>query len=63
MLMITSGGSIKTKKVKTSGGVEEESLRRLAELLNECLCGLSADMITLPIIMELENAIKLHQNT
>lgn len=57
MLMITAGGSIKTKKVKTSGSVDEDALKRLAELLNEWLCGLSADQITLPIIMELESAM------
>lgn len=57
MLMITSGGAIKTKKVKTAALVDQEALRRLAELLNDCLCGLSADMITLPIIMEMENAM------
>ncbi|MBQ9782977.1 MAG: hypothetical protein IJW44_00470 [Clostridia bacterium] len=32
-------------------------MRRLAELFNGCLCGLGADSITLPIIMELENAM------
>ena len=57
MLMITSGGAVKTKKVKTSGRADAESLRRLSDLLNECLCGLGADMITLPIIMEMENAM------
>ncbi len=57
MLMITSGGTVKTQKVKISASVNEEMLRRLAELLNDHLCGLSADMITLPIIMELENAM------
>ncbi|MBQ9085761.1 MAG: heat-inducible transcription repressor HrcA [Clostridia bacterium] len=57
MVMITSGGAVKTKKVKTTGTVREDDLRRLAELFNECLCGLSADMITLPIIMEMENVM------
>ena len=57
MLMITSLGTVKTKKVKIHGEVREDALRHLAELFNECLCGLSADMITLPIIMELENAM------
>ena len=37
--------------------VTEEDLRRLSDLFNGCLCGLSADMITLPIIMEMENAM------
>ena len=57
MLMITSSGTVKTKKVKILGEVREDALRHLAELFNEVLCGLSADMITLPIIMELENAM------
>ncbi len=57
MLMITAGGAVKTKKVKTSLVADSKALRRLAELLNDCLCGLSADMITLPIIMEMENAM------
>lgn len=55
MVMITSGGAVKTKKVKTKGTFSQEDLHRLAATLNECLCGLSADMITLPIIMEMEN--------
>lgn len=57
MLMITSSGTVKTKKVKVTGTVREEQLKQLSELFNEYLCGLSADQITLPIIMELENAM------
>ncbi len=57
MVMITSTGSVKTKKVKAPGAVNPEQLRRLTELFNETLCGKGADMITLPIIMELENAM------
>lgn len=57
MLMITAGGVVKTKKVKTYTRTDPESLRRLADVLNENLCGLSADMITLPIIMDMENAM------
>ena len=57
MVMITSGGAVKTKKVKSPIPVTEESLRRLAEALNECLCGLCADMITLPIIIEMESMV------
>jgi heat-inducible transcriptional repressor len=55
MMMITSGGAIKTKKIKVSLPVKQEALRHLTDLFNENLCGLSADMITLPIIMEMEN--------
>ncbi len=55
VVMITSGGTVKTKKVKLDSEISPESLRKLSELLNLHLCGLSADMITLPLIMELEN--------
>lgn len=54
ILMITSGGVVKTKKVKTYNPVSGDALRKLSELMNDNLCGLSADMINLPIIMEME---------
>ncbi len=57
MLMITSSGSVKTKKASAPGPVTDLALRTLSELFNGCLCGLGADRITLPIIMELENAM------
>jgi heat-inducible transcriptional repressor len=55
--MITSGGAVKTKKVKLYDPVTSDTLKRLTALMNEYLCGLSADMITLPIIMEMESAM------
>ena len=55
MVMITSGGMVKTKKVKTAIPYTPEMLSRLSELLNSEICGLGADMINLPIIMNLEN--------
>ena len=57
MLMITSAGTVKTKKATSTGLVTDVALRTLSELFNGCLCGLGADRITLPIIMELENAM------
>ena len=57
MVMITSGGTVKTKKVSAPATITEQSIRKLSELFNSELCGLSADMITLPIIMGLENAM------
>ena len=55
MVMITSSGALKTKKVATEAEIPEGSLARLSELMNLLLCGASADMITLPIIMEMES--------
>lgn len=55
MVMITSNGAVETKKVKTVERIPEGALITLSNLFNESLCGLGADMITLPIIMDLED--------
>ncbi len=55
MVMISSSGVVKTKKVKVDGVVTESALALLGELFNALLCGIGADMITLPIIMEMES--------
>ncbi|MBE6577106.1 MAG: heat-inducible transcription repressor HrcA [Ruminococcaceae bacterium] len=55
MVMITSGGTVKTKKVHTDMPIPDDALPKLSELINVLLCGIGADMITLPIIMEMEN--------
>lgn len=55
MVMISSTGVVKTKKVKVDGDVTESALALLGELFNALLCGIGADMITLPIIMEMES--------
>ena len=57
IIMITSNGVVKTKKVSTYSAVSAEALKKLGLLMNECLCGLSADMITLPTIMEMESVM------
>ena len=54
MVMISAGGTVKTKKVKTVESIPDGALPRLSELFNSSLCGIGADMITLPIIMRLE---------
>ena len=54
MVMISAGGTVKTKKVKTIDKIPEGALEKLSQLFNSELCGLGADMITLPIIMRLE---------
>lgn len=55
MVMITSSGAVKTKKITTDQPIPDGALLKLSELMNLLLCGLSADMINLPIIMEMEN--------
>jgi len=57
IVMITSHGSVKTKKTKTSESFGEEAVQKLTALLNANLCGLSADMINLPLIIQMEKAM------
>ena len=54
MVMITSGGAVKTKKVRVAVDFNIGDLSKLSELLNSNICGLSAEMINLPIIMNIE---------
>ena len=54
IVMITSGGAVKTKKVKIDRAVSVSALKRLSDIFNERICGLGADMINLPIIMGIE---------
>ena len=58
MVMITSGGAVKTKKVKTVEPIPDSALKNLADIFNAELCGLGADMITLPIIMRMESEMR-----
>lgn len=58
MVMISAGGTVKTKKVKTVEPIPEGALKNLAALFNSELCGLGADIITLPIIMRIESEMK-----
>ena len=54
VVMITSGGTVKTKKVKAEKAASNAALKKLCDILNERICGLVADMINLPIIMGIE---------
>ena len=58
LIMITSGGAVKTKKVKSEIPLEGETLARLSDVLNANLVGLTSDMINLPVIMRLENEME-----
>ncbi len=54
LVAVTSTGSVKSKHIHSDTPVTQATLSRLAAALNEQLTGLSADQITLPIIMRLE---------
>ena len=55
LVMITANGSVKTHRIKVSGGFGHDSLALLTRVLNENLVGLSSEEITLPILVRLEN--------
>ena len=57
IVMITSHGAVKTKKAKTVESFSEDGAAKLTALLNAHLCGLSADKITLPLIIQIEKAM------
>ncbi len=54
LVMMLSNGSVKTKNVRVDTGISTEAIGRLTTLLNSYVAGLTADGITLPMIMELE---------
>ncbi len=58
MVMITSGGAVKTKKVKLDREINAYALKALTDILNGELCGLPAENITLPMIMRLESEMR-----
>ncbi|MBO7249995.1 MAG: heat-inducible transcription repressor HrcA [Clostridia bacterium] len=60
MVMITASGMVKTKKVKTLIPYSTEALSKLSDFLNTNICGLDANMITLPIIMDFEREMGDH---
>ena len=55
LVAVTSTGAVKTKHVRPELPVTEEAVERLADVLNRHVTGLTAEHITLPIIVELEN--------
>ena len=55
LIAVTSSGAVKSKHVHVEKPLEHATVARLATALNENLIGLTADQITLPIIMNTEN--------
>ena len=57
LVMMLSNGSVKTKNIRVKGGISTETVGKLTTQLNRHIAGLTADAITLPIIMELESSM------
>ena len=54
LVMITAFGIAKTKYIKLDYEVTPEVVALLGEVLNDCISGIDADQITLPLIMQME---------
>lgn len=54
LVMITASGTVKSQKGTSPCKLTPEIAAMVGELLNESLCGITAEEITLPIIMDLE---------
>ena len=57
LVMISDGGAVVTKHLSIEQGVSQMTATDLAMALNDHIAGLTANEITLPIIVELENAM------
>ena len=55
LVAVASTGAVKSKHIRPERPVTEEAVERLATVLNRHVTGLTAERITLPIIVELEN--------
>ena len=55
LVAVASTGAVKTKQIHPEYPVTEDAVERLAAVLNRYVTGLTAERITLPIIVELEN--------
>lgn len=55
VLILVADGTIKTRNVITESEMDERTVSRLADALNELVVGLDASQISLPIIISLEN--------
>ncbi len=57
LVMISDGGAVVTKRLSIDRSVSQLTASDLAVALNDHIAGLTANEITLPIIVELENAM------
>ncbi len=54
VVMLTSLGNVKSRSITCQEEIDRENAERIPDCLNACFAGLSADRITLPIVMKFE---------
>ena len=60
VLMLTSTGSVKSTNIHSDTAVDRENAEYIKDCLNACFAGLSADNITLPVVMKFENMVSAY---
>lgn len=55
IVMLTSIGNVKSKSIRSETELTPEATEHITDCLNACFAGLSAEKITLPIVMKLES--------
>ncbi len=60
IVMLTSLGSVKSKSIHSEEELTREATEHITDCLNACFAGLSAERITLPIVMKLENMMGMY---
>lgn len=57
LIMVMAGGAVRTQNIVSARPVTEEALKKLSNLMNIRVVGLTSDEMTLPILLELEGAM------
>lgn len=57
LIMALDNGNVKTKHLRSANDVSEDGIKRLSSILNEFLSQKTAEEITLPMLMAMENAM------
>lgn len=57
LVMVTAGGAVRTQSIVSQQPVPEEAVKRLANLMNIRLTGITGEQMTLPLLMEIESAM------
>lgn len=62
VVMLTSIGSVKSRSIHSDEELDRETSESITDSLNACFAGLSAERITLPIVMKFENMMSSYSS-
>lgn len=62
VVMLTSIGNVKSRSHRSDEALDRDCAEHITDCLNACFAGLSADRITLPIVMKFENMMSSYSS-